>query len=111
MLELSPYLITAIAPGEACVLYQNAASRQHYGNMQGGVQSAPQAGFLPYVFSIEGTEVMQVRMRLTHRMILCPHSLSRHGVLIDSPLTPSLGPCLGREIHLSTLDFSFLNPD
>lgn len=69
MFEQSPQLLSAISVPEdesgnpgipwCQVLFQNVASRQHYGNMQ-DVDLALQPGLLAQIFAIEGPEAMQV---------------------------------------------------
>ena len=68
MFELSPHLLSAITAPDAedemgtpwCqILYQNAASRQHHGDMH-GADLALQPSLLAQIFAIEGHEAMQV---------------------------------------------------
>ena len=66
MFEQSPHLLSAISVPDVeaddpwCqVLYQNAASRQRYTNMQ-GMDMALQPSLLAKIFAIEGPEAMQV---------------------------------------------------
>ena len=72
MFELSPHLLSAITAPDAedemgtpwCqILYQNAASRQHHGDMH-GADLALQPSLLAQIFAIEGPEAMQVRLSL-----------------------------------------------